>query len=187
MTSNRFLIGATLAVLAAGGQAPAVAHEGEDHGAAPPSIAQTLLPRTEATTELFELVGVIEPGRLLIYLDRHASNAPVEKALIEVEGAGMNAVAVETAAGVYAVTLAQPLPAGQHALSFTVQDGDNADLLAATLDLTPTRAPTVLASTPARWWAWVAGAGAVSAAGFGILVLRRRKQATSEPNSRIPS
>lgn len=187
MTPNRFLASATLAVLAAGGQAPAVAHEGEDHGAAPPSIAQTLLPRTEASTDLFELVGVIEPGRLVIYLDRHASNAPVEKARVEVEGAGLNVVAVQTTAGVYAVSLAQPLPAGRHALNFTVQDGDNADLLAATLDLAPAKAPIDPAASPLRRWPWFAGASVLSAAGLalGIVSLRRRRQTVPQLNPGI--
>ena len=163
-----------LATLAAAIPAAAIAHGGEDHGAAPAAMAQIVLPRTEAATDLFELVGVLEAGRLVIYLDAQASNAPVEKAEVEVEGAGLNAKAVEMSPGVYTVALKQPLPAGRHALNFTVQAGENADLLAATLQVdTPLTAAKPAATQ--RWWPWLASAGVLSAAGVGAVVLRRRK------------
>ncbi len=178
MTFNRFLISGMLALFAAIVHAPAIAHEGEDHGADPAPVAQALLPRVEANSDLFELVGVLETGRLLIYLDRQASNAPVDKASVEVEGAGLNAVAAQTAAGTYAIALQHPLPAGRHVLSFTVQDGDSADLLAATLEVAPSVAPapaqTAVAKAASDWRAWLAGAAAASALAFNVIALRRR-------------
>lgn len=167
--------GLLLAVLAAALPAPALAHGGEDHGVAAAQMTQAVLPRVEASTELFELVGVLETGRLLIYLDRHDSNAPVEVATVEVEGAGLAATATETSPGVYAVALSQPLPAGRHALNFTVQAGDDADLLAGSIELAAPDAGVAAAGVAPSQWIWLAGAGALGAAGLAVAALRRRR------------
>lgn len=168
------LLALLLAGSAAASTPPALAHGGEDHGAGPAAMTQAVLPRTEAATDLFELVGVLDAGRLMIYLDAQATNTPVEKAEVEVEGAGLNTKAVETSPGLYTVALKQPLPAGRHALNFTVQAGENADLLAATLQV---EAPLAAAQPAAalQWWPWLAGAGVLSAAGVGAVVFRRRR------------
>lgn len=182
-------LGLASILLGIGGQSPAHAHEGEDHGQGKAPIMQLLLPRAEAASEDFELLAVLETGRLLIYLDRHASNEPVTKASVEVEGAGLNVKATESSAGVYAVALPQPLPTGSHAFTFTVQAGDTADLLTAKLDLAPHPAIAPQVSVARRWWPWVAGAGAgaLAVAGFGVMALRRRKLLAQLPNSRTPS
>lgn len=172
-----------LAALAAAIPAAAIAHGGEDHGAAPAPMTQAVLPRTEAATELFELVGVLEAGRLVIYLDAQASNSPVEKAVVEVEGAGLNAKAVETSPGVYTVAFKQPLPAGRHALNFTVQAGENADLLAAALQVDAQVAAAQPAAAP-RWGSWLAGAGVLGAAGIGAVVFRRRRSEAADTDVR---
>ncbi|HRI17394.1 MAG TPA: hypothetical protein PL196_02620 [Burkholderiaceae bacterium] len=177
MNRNVIRCGLPLAALVAILPARALAHGDEDHGAAAAPMTQAVLPRTEASTELFELVGVLEAGRLVIYLDRQGSNEPVEKATVEVEGAGLAAKATENAPGVYAVTLKQALPAGRHALNFTVQAGDDADLLASTIELSSPDAAVAVAGVSPYRWPWIAGAGALSAAGLGVVVLRRRKAA----------
>jgi len=59
---------------------PTIAHEGHGDEAAPVAAA---LPRTEAHSELFEIVAVLQPGgAMAIYLDRFADNAPVEGAVM---------------------------------------------------------------------------------------------------------
>ena len=59
------------------------AHEDHDHGPAE-AIAGQLAPRVAARSELFELVGILRGERLVIYLDRFASNEPVTSADIAV-------------------------------------------------------------------------------------------------------
>jgi hypothetical protein len=173
---------ALFSVLALAGHDLIQAHEGEDHGQGKAPIAQSLMPRAEAASADFELLAVLEADRLLVYLDRYASNEPVTKASVEVEGAGLDAKATETGPGVYAVALPRPLPSGSHAFTFTLQAGDAADLLSAKLELAPLPAAAATAAAP-RWWPWAAGAGALAAAGFGAAAWRRRAAA----NPRTPS
>src|SRR5262245_21724535 len=61
----------------------APAHEGHDHGP-PEAVAGQLAPRVSARSEVFELVGILRGERLVIYLDRFASNEPVTTADIAV-------------------------------------------------------------------------------------------------------
>ena len=70
-----------LAVLAV----PRLAAAGGDHGKAAPAAAGTTLPRVSSSSDLFELVGIAQGEKLVIYLDRFATNAPVLAAKIEVE------------------------------------------------------------------------------------------------------
>ena len=66
-----------LALLLAGN---AFAHGGEDHGdgaAATPAAAVEAGPRATAASEDFELVALTQGDKLLIYLDRFATNEPV--------------------------------------------------------------------------------------------------------------
>ena len=85
----------------------AQAHEGHDHG---PSECVTgpLAPRVSARSENFELVGILRGERLIIYLDRFATNEPVTTADIAVTiGDATEAVNAEWAAeGTYALNLA---------------------------------------------------------------------------------
>lgn len=169
----------------------AYAHGGEDHSSPEPALAAAApsgLPRASATTEDFEIVAVLEaqPPRLVIYLDRAASNEPADKATLEVEGAGLTAKAVETAPGVYAVSLPQPLLPGAHALNFTVQSPAGADLIAATLDVpaASTGAPPPATSRfgPITMTAaWLGGAALLAGAGLAFWLLRRRRNAHPSP------
>jgi hypothetical protein len=163
------------------------AHEGEDHG--PPAVvnARALLPRVTAHSELFELVGVLEPGgRLLLWLDATPTNAPVEGAVVEVEGAGANGKAAEVSPGVYELKLAQALAPGAHPLTFTVQAGRDMDLLGAPLVVARAEgagegAAAVAGETaPRAAWAGPVGWAALGAAGMGMAMagvsaLRRRR------------
>lgn len=167
------------------------AHGGEDHDDPAPAVAtaaSSWLPRASATTEEFEIVAVLEaqPRRLMIYLDRAAGNDPVSKATLEVEGAGATTGAVELAPGVYEVSLQQPLAPGAHALNFTVQSSDGADLIAATLNVpaanigvpATTRSRTARAALPA---AWLSGSALLAVGGLAVMMLRRRRSASSSP------
>ena len=85
MTVTRPLMRAFIALLLAL-PVGANAHEGHDHGEQPkPSAQAGAAPRLEATSGPFELVAVLRGQRLLIYLDRFATNEPVVGAEISVE------------------------------------------------------------------------------------------------------
>ncbi len=157
------------------------AHGGEDHGVPATVATQGLLPRAASATDEFELLAVLEAGRLLIYLDTMATNAPVPMATVEVDGAGATAVATEVAPGVYALALASPLTPGAHALTFTVQTADSADLLAATLEV-PAPAVAVAVAHPFVSQGVVLGLGGgalLLVAGAVALGLSRRQKATT--------
>ncbi len=112
----------------------AQAHPG--HGDdAPAPVSGTAAPRAEARSDLFELVATVRNGAAIIYLDRFATNEPVEGASIEVGEGDTTVTAPPQPDGTYrleAPWLARP---GRHELVFTVTAGHDADLLNASLDL----------------------------------------------------
>lgn len=109
---------------------------GGEHLDAPPAgkAGERTSPRLEAASEAFELVARLKDGELSILIDRYATNEPVVDARVEVESAGLKAVATFHADhGDYVVDdaallkkLAEP---GEHALVFTVIAGQDTDLL----------------------------------------------------------
>lgn len=114
---------------------PAVAGPGHDHGDEAPKAAPSALPRFTASSELFELVGMLEGKTLTLYLDRVDSNEPVTNATLELELAGAPLKPRPLADGSYRVELAAAPPAGVLPLTATVTVGEEADLLAGELDL----------------------------------------------------
>lgn len=139
---SRPLAPAALALLLAAGRAlagPGAHGPNGEHLDAPPALqAGPALPRLEARTEAFELVAELRPAELVILVDRYETNEPVLGARLEVETAGLKAVAAFRAdQGDYAVTdpaLTKALAApGEHALVFTLVAGPESDLLDGTL------------------------------------------------------
>jgi len=145
--------------------AAAWAHGDESHDTAPPALSQAVTPRADAHSEVFELLIVAEGEQLRLYLDDFASNAPISGARIEVErGTSWKAQAREHAPGEYllkAPWLNQP---GAHPLSFTLEAGQQADLLAATLTLPATAAPAASHSNAPAIGVAAAAAGLALAA-----------------------
>ncbi len=140
----------------------------------PRLLAADIAPRTSGQSDEFELVAVLAAGKLTLYLDRYTDNAPVPDAEIEVESGAFKAVAAQIAPGVYAVpgqAFAQP---GKHPLTISVQAGDAADLLTATLDLAPPAAGVEHAHGWGEWTVWGAS-GVLLLAGAGLVAVRRRK------------
>ncbi|MDX2308401.1 MAG: efflux RND transporter periplasmic adaptor subunit [Hyphomicrobium sp.] len=114
---------------------PATAHGGDDHGAAP-AVSATSAPRVESVGTDFELVAVAEGHTLTIYLDRVATNEPIEGATIEVSGGeGAAVTAKSVAPGTYALDADWLDTPGTKALVFTVTAGDSIDLLNGTLSI----------------------------------------------------
>ena len=99
-------------------------------------------PRLETKTELFELVATLGGGELSIMIDRFDTNEPVLHAKVEVESGPLKARATFHAdMGDYAVDdpaflKAMAVP-GARAIVFTVQAGQENDLLEGTLTVAP--------------------------------------------------
>ena len=178
MTFYRFWVCAALllpGLLFAGG--------GDDHShgdtkASP--VAGTAQPlRVEAVSELFELVGELAGGKLVIHLDRFATNEPVTGATIWVEGGPLKATAAVEREGVYTVPAAGLAAPGTHPLVFTVQAGQTSDLL--TGNLVVAGAPATAESSSDHGSRWTAALAVALAAALllavGAFAWRRRRAA----------
>jgi hypothetical protein len=134
------------------------ADAGHDHGAAAPNISNPGLPRFAATSDLFELVGIVNGTQLTLYLDRSADNSPVKGAKLELEFGASKLDAKPSADGEFEATLPQPLKPGVTPVTATVIAGQETDLLAGELTI-PEDARAE--APPARRWqqiaAWTAG------------------------------
>lgn len=114
---------------AAGGAA--VGHEGHDHGA-PPAVVSSAFPRVAVHSDAHELVGIFRDGRLVLYLDRFADNAPVNAAKITVAIDGDEVAAEAQAQGTYTVSSPRFSAGGEVELVFTITSAED-DLLIGTL------------------------------------------------------
>lgn len=183
---KRIVVALSVVVFGTLGSTAAAAHGGEDHGdeAKAPAPTVALAPRAVAQSEEFELVAVLENAkpdgrRLSLFLDRFATNEPIVGAKIEVEQDGLNMAAKETSPGVYGVPFDMPTnvaPGTKLPLTISIEAGDSADLLTATLDL-PAPPDSALAHTHGRGEIviWFSGA-ALGLAAVALLIVRRRRQ-----------
>lgn len=158
----------------------AVAGDGHDHGAEEATIAPASAPRLVMESTQFELVGTLEGDGLHLYLDDHASNAPVTDASVELELAGQRIKAEPEADGSYHALLAQPLPEGEYAVMATILTGETSDLLTGDLDVHTAdemhAAPTATTSLNAGGFLpWLLGLAVVAMA-FMVFTLRRDRQ-----------
>ena len=177
MHAGALFLAAALAFPAwAGGDAS----DGHTHaGETPAPVPITAsAPRAVAATEEFEVVAVLEDKHLRVYVDRYASNEPVAGAKVEVEGAGLQGVAAESAPGVYLMNLAAALPSARHGLTISIEAGDSADLLTATLDTSLAAPPVAHAHDWSEWIVWGLAALLLLVSGL-LLAMRRRKQRKS--------
>lgn len=136
-----FVVGAGLFLT--GAPLPAAAHGGHDE--AEPVVAGVGAPRAEAASQDFELVAIAGPHRLTIYLDRFATDEPVERATLEVaENAGKTVKAEPREEGGYVVTAPWLDVPGKHDLTFIVSAGDLSDLLTATIEIPESEHPAAV-------------------------------------------
>lgn len=131
----RFLLAAALSASVFIGlqAAPLRAHEGHDHEQPKLTTGASTTARGEAASEAFELVAVARGDVLAIYLDRFATNEPVEGATINVETPAGPAVAKAVQGDAYMLQAPWLAQAGAVELIFTVTAGDASDILAMTL------------------------------------------------------
>jgi cobalt-zinc-cadmium efflux system membrane fusion protein len=115
------------------GAEPGRAHEGHDHGAQAPLAPATVAPRGEAHSDRFELVAVVQGKTLAIYLDDYKTNAPVDKAEIDVETPDGPAKAQASGNGVYTLDAPFLEKGGDVDLILTVNAGGDPDILPVTI------------------------------------------------------
>ncbi|WP_426304633.1 hypothetical protein ACN9MJ_17545 [Acidovorax facilis] len=113
----------------------ALADDGHNHGEAPAIAAGPAMPRFAATSDLFELVGVLDGQKLALYLDHAGDNSPVKEAQLELDIAGTRVPVTRVADGEFQAALAAPLAEGVSPVTATVVAGSDTDLLAGEIDV----------------------------------------------------
>ncbi len=153
---------------------------GHDHGDAPAAAGGSALPRFAATSELFELVGVLDGKTLTLWLDHTDTNAPVAGATLALEFAGRALPLQPRGDGEFEATLPEVPPSGVIPVTATVTTAQDADLLAGELDLhaaghadDAAAAPTASAAVGLQRMAWVAAGTALAVALVVALVVAR--------------
>ena len=148
----------------------ALAGEGHDHGEAPAVASGPAQPRFAATSDLFELVGVLNGQTLALYLDRADDNSPVKDARLDIEIGGAKVAVKRVAEGEFEAELAVPPPEGPLTVTATVMAGNESDLLAGELDIhLDAHAPETGAAWSTRAIAgWGAGALGLLAVLLGL-------------------
>lgn len=166
----------------------AYAHEGHDHGETPPSSPiATALDRGEAHSEKIEIVATLDGDTLRIFVDRYATNAPVDGAAVEVETSAGPAKAEALGDGLYRLT-GVPLPEeGPVNLIVSVALDGEVDLFPIEIARTPPSEPSASNAAALSFWRELTppmfGAlllvvfGSGLALGAAATSMRRRKQA----------
>ena len=134
-----------LAVVLALFAGPAYAHEGHDHGAAPPPVTKSIAPRGEAASAVFELVAVLRDGMLSFYLDRFQTGEPIPGATLDVDTPSGTVTAQAAELGVYRLPAPWLRKLGHHDLMVTITAGSDVDVLPVALNL-----PDPSAAAPVR-------------------------------------
>ncbi len=137
------------------------AGDGHDHGEKP-ATQTTSLPRFVASSDQYELVGVIDGKKVTAYLDNSVSNEPVKNAKLSLELGGKPVEIKSTGDGVFEITLIEPLKPGVIAVSATMSAGTVTDLLAGEIDIHDDHAneakPSGVFQTMMHYAPWLAGA-----------------------------
>lgn len=148
--------------------------DGHTHAAPEAVLTAAIAPRALASSEDFEVVAVLEGQQLVLYVDRFASNEPVSKASVALEGAGLHGATRETQPGTYVMEITTALAPGRHALTISIDAGETSDLLSATLD-TALPAANVVQEHGGRGRLVWGGAALVLLATGAVFAVRRKK------------
>ncbi len=134
------------------------ADDGHSHDDAAPTSTRPALPRFTASSDLFELVGVLDGQTLTLYLDHAADNSPVKDARLEVELGGEPLTLKPHGDGEFEAVLAVAPKPGQTPVTATVITPAESDLLAGELDIhEDAHQEEIAAASPARIVAWALG------------------------------
>ncbi|MDZ4840783.1 MAG: efflux RND transporter periplasmic adaptor subunit [Hyphomicrobium aestuarii] len=130
---------ATLGLALATQLAPVLAgpgHSGDEgHSHDAPAATSSQSPRVMATSEKFQLVGILKNNRLTLFLDRDADNSPVVDAIISVTSGDKTVVSERQADGTYTVGAETLVMPGENDLQFEIKAGEQFDLLGGVLAL----------------------------------------------------
>ncbi len=140
--------------------------EGHSHDA--PAAASAQSPRVIATSETFQLVGILKGGRITLYLDRDADNSPVTDATITVTSGDTSLVAEKQADGTYTVASDKLTRQGENDLQFEIKAGDQFDLLGGILAVPATAHGSPVVS--AGYFALLRGGSSTALLGAAALV-----------------
>ncbi len=160
------------------------AGDGHDHGEAAPAaaVSSPATPRLTMESAQFELVGTLESDGFHLYLDDHASNAPITNATLELDIAGQKIKAVAEDDGTYHAALSQPLAEGEYPVMATILTPQASDLLTGDLDVHSAAAMhddhAETAPVNRSWLAflpWIVGIGVLSLA-ILVFTLSRDRQ-----------
>jgi membrane fusion protein, heavy metal efflux system len=154
------------------------AHEGHDDAAPPASgLPGANVPRIEAQSDLFEIVGVVQNGVMTLFVDRYATNEPIVDATIDIEAGPLKGSAQANPDGTYSFKDPALTRPGQLAVTFTIAAGRDSDLLAGDLVIADPDAAAAHANADPWWkrWWWIAGASVVLS-GAVIAWWSRRKR-----------
>lgn len=172
--------------------APAFAHGGDDHGHGAEATVSTLeYPKLESASPDLELVAVANGHKLTIYLDRSATNEPVDDAEIEVEGENIPTTkAAFKGNGTYELDGDWLDVPGTKALTFTITNAGNIDLLNGILEV---HAPENAAPPPPLSWSelltryevWILAAFAALFGFFAAFAFRPAQIPTETPANKI--
>lgn len=149
-----------------------IAHEGHTHAGEPPEPPppQTKSPRIGVTGDSFELVAIARAGQLEVYLDDADSNRPLTGAKLELETRG-NTTRAQSVGDHYRIDAPWLAQAGRHLLVFSVEAGQQADLMATELTVPPPAKPEPHGpSLPG----WLIGSLAVAATLLALFLLKRK-------------
>jgi membrane fusion protein, heavy metal efflux system len=113
----------------------AVAHEGHDHGAPPTPVSTTIAPRIDASSDIFELIGVLRSGKLTLFIDRFTTNDPVTDAKVEVETPAGSLQATRSPDGTFTVDAGWAKAGETHDLIVTVTAGADVEILTGQLKM----------------------------------------------------
>lgn len=157
----------------------AQAHEGHDE--APAASTGASAPRFVASSELFELVGIVEGRKLTLYLDHASDNRPVQDAQLGLEWAGKPLPVKAVAPGQYEAELPAPLAEGETAVNASIVAGGESDLLAADLDWhAPEAAPAASTKGEGARTRLFAGAAGLLGVGFGLWSWWRERRRSTQ-------
>ncbi|MFT7772781.1 hypothetical protein [Roseateles sp.] len=142
----------------------------------------TGLPRIEAHSEAFEIVGRLGASDLVLYVSRYETNEAVLGAKLDVEFGTLKApAAFQSEGGSYRVADAKFIEAlhraGSHALVFTLTAGADSDLLDGTLAVTA-HDDHGHAAGGLNLRTTGAVVGGLALVGLAVAVLRRRRSTT---------
>ncbi len=168
------LVAFSLPVWAGGDSSDGHSHEAP--APAPIPVSQGVTPRAATATDEFEVVTSLEGKKLVVYVDRFASNEPVTQAKVEIEGAGLKGVASETTPGTYVLDVATPLPPAKHPLTISIEASDSIDLLTATLDTSASMTTEVQTHGWSEWVVWALSGALLLVTGI-LFAVRRHKRA----------